>query len=716
MDEIKTLSREFSLKPEHVENIISLLDGGSTVPFIARYRKEMTGSVDDQVLRALSERLDYLRNLAKRREEILSSIREQGKLTPELESALDKAATLAAAEDLYRPFRPKRRTRATVAAERGLVPLAERILTEKNITLSEAAKDFIDPEKGVDSVEDALAGAHDVIAEKISDDAEARRALREEAHRSALLTVKAAKEEDSVYRGYYDFSEAWRTLPSHRILAVNRGEKEGFLKAAIQTDGIRAKGYLKSRFAAGRGERADFLAGCAEDAYDRLIAPSLERELRQELTDRASAQAISVFAANLRQLLMVPPIKGKTVLAIDPGMRTGCKIAVVDPTGKLLKTDVFYPTPPYSRTAESEALLFRLLRAYHVDAIACGNGTASKESEIFLANALKKYGDPRLGYMMVSEAGASVYSASKLAAAEFPDFDVSLRSAVSIGRRMQDPLAELVKIDPRSIGVGQYQHDLPPAELARALDAVVEDCVNAVGVDVNTASKELLARVSGLNAASAQAIVKYRDENGPFPSRAALKKVPRMGEKTFEQAAGFLRVPGGKDLLDNTGVHPESYAGCKALLRLLGIGTATETERLALPLLVKNHGEEKAAAEAGLGVPTLRDIVKELMKPGRDLRDELPPPMLRRDVMDLSDLAPGMKITGTVRNVTDFGAFVDIGVHQDGLVHVSECADRFVRHPSEVLKVGDVREFRVIAVDAAKKRISLSLKSERKPS
>ncbi len=716
MDEIKTLSREFSLKPGHVENIISLLDGGSTVPFIARYRKEMTGSVDDQVLRALSERLEYLRNLAKRKEEILSSIREQGKLIPELEDALDKAATLAAAEDLYRPYKPKRRTRATVAAERGLVPLAERILTEKNIALSEAARDFVDPEKGVNSVEEALADAHDVIAERISDDAESRRVLREDAHRSALLTVKAAKEEDSVYRGYYDFSEAWRTLPSHRILAVNRGEKEGFLKVSIQADVVRAKGFLKSRFAAGSGERAAFLAGCAEDAYDRLIAPSLERELRQELTDRADAQAISVFAANLRQLLLVPPIKGKTVLAIDPGMRTGCKIAVVDPTGKLLKTDVFYPTPPYNRIAESEALLFRLLRDYRVDAIACGNGTASKESEIFLANALKKFGDPKLGYMMVSEAGASVYSASKLAAAEFPDFDVSLRSAVSIGRRMQDPLAELVKIDPRSIGVGQYQHDLPPAELARALDAVVEDCVNAVGVDVNTASRELLARVSGLNAASAQAIVKYRDENGPFPSRAALKKVPRMGEKTFEQAAGFLRVPGGKELLDNTGVHPESYAGCKALLKLLGTGAATETERLALPLLVKTYGEERAAAAAGLGVPTLRDIVKELIKPGRDLRDELPPPLLRRDVMELSDLTPGMKITGTVRNVTDFGAFVDIGVHQDGLVHVSECADRFVRHPSEVLKVGDVREFRVISVDAVKKRIGLSLKSEKKPS
>ena len=716
MDEIKTLSKEFSLKPEHVENIIALLDGGSTVPFIARYRKEMTGSVDDQVLRALSDRLEYLRNLAKRKEEILSSVREQGKLTPELESALSSAATLAAAEDLYRPYKPKRRTRATIAKERGLGPLAERILAEKKVSLSEAAQAFVDPEKGVNTPEEALAGARDVIAESISDDAEARRVLREDAHRSALVRVKAAKEEDSVYRLYYDFSEAWRTLPSHRILAINRGEKEGFLKVSADADALRAKAYLKTRFAPGAGERAGFLAAASEDAYDRLIAPSLERELRQELTDRASAQAISVFASNLRQLLMVPPIKGKTVLAIDPGMRTGCKIAVVDPTGKLLKTAVFYPTPPYNKTAESEALLFKLLRDYHVDAIACGNGTASKESEIFLANALKKYGDPNLGYMMVSEAGASVYSASKLAAAEFPDFDVSLRSAVSIARRMQDPLAELVKIDPRSIGVGQYQHDLPSAELARALDGVVEDCVNAVGVDVNTASKELLAHISGLNAASAAAIVKYRDENGPFPSRAALKKVPRMGEKTFEQAAGFLRVPGGKELLDNTGVHPESYAGCRALLTLLGADVKSETGRLALPLLLKAYGEEKAAKGAGLGVPTLRDVVKELLKPGRDLRDELPPPMLRRDVMDLSDLAPGMKIMGTVRNVTDFGAFVDIGVHQDGLVHVSECADRFVRHPSEVLKVGDVKEFRVISVDVAKKRIGLSLKSGNKPS
>ncbi|MCQ2446644.1 MAG: RNA-binding transcriptional accessory protein [Clostridia bacterium] len=714
MDEIKLLAKEFKLREEHVKNIITLIDGGSTIPFIARYRKEMTGECDDQVLRALDERLTYVRNLDKRKTEVLSSIRDQEKLTPELEAAINEAATLAVVEDLYRPYKPKRRTRATIAREKGLAPLADAIFLQQKMDLASAAEKFINVEKGVLSSEDALAGAHDIIAEMISDSADARAELRDAFHRSSALTAKAAKEEDSVYRQYYDFSESYRTLPSHRILACNRGEKDGFLKVGMAMDAISAKAALRRRFVKNVSETGRFVGECADDADVTLLQPSLERELRRELTDRASEQAISVFASNLRQLLLVPPIKGKTVLAIDPGMRTGCKIAVIDPTGKLLKTSIFYPTPPYNKTAESEAILFSLLKQYKVDAIACGNGTASKESEIFLAGALKKFGDPGLGYMMVSEAGASVYSASKLAAAEFPDFDVSLRSAVSIGRRMQDPLAELVKIDPKAIGVGQYQHDLPAARLSEALDGVVEDCVNAVGVDVNTASKELLARISGLNAASAAAIVKYRDEHGSFASREELKKVPRMGEKTFELCAGFLRVPHGENMLDNTGIHPESYEGCRRLLKVLGCDVSTETGRLALPLMLKNVGEAAAAEKAGLGLPTMRDIVKELLKPGRDLRDELPPPMLRRDIMDMSDLQPGMKIMGTVRNVTDFGAFVDIGVHQDGLVHVSRGADRFIRHPSEVLKVGDVMEFRVLSVDVAKKRIGLTLKKEEK--
>ncbi len=714
MDEITLLATEFKLRPEHVKNIIELIDSGSTIPFIARYRKEMTGACDDQVLRALSDRLTYVRNLAKRKAEVLSSITDQGKLTPELAEAIEKAETLVSVEDIYRPFKPKRRTRATIAQEKGLTPLAEAIMAQTGLDLQAAAADYLNEEKGVTSVEEALAGAHDILAEMISDSADARAELRAAAQRSAMLQSKAAKEEDSVYRGYYEFSESYKTLPSHRILAINRGEKDGFLKVSMAMDEIKAKSMLRSRFVKGTKADADFVGEACDDAYSRLIAPSLERELRQELTDRASTQAISVFADNLRQLLLTPPIKGKTVLAIDPGMRTGCKIAVIDPTGKLLKTAVFYPTPPYNKTAESEALLFNLLRTYKVNAIACGNGTASKESEIFLANALKKFGDESLGYMMVSEAGASVYSASKLAATEFPDFDVSLRSAVSIGRRMQDPLAELVKIDPKSIGVGQYQHDLPAAKLTEALDGVVEDCVNAVGVDVNTASKELLSHISGLNSASAAAIVNFRNENGPFTSRKQLLKVPRMGAKTFELCAGFLRVPGSANMLDNTGVHPESYAGCEKLLSLLGADIQSETGRLALPLLLKTYGEGRAAEAAGLGIPTLRDILKELAKPGRDLRDELPPPMLRRDILDLSDLQVGMKIMGTVRNVTDFGAFVDIGVHQDGLVHVSQVADRFVRHPSEVLKVGDVREFRILNLDVAKKRIGLTLRKEPK--
>lgn len=706
MNLIEILAEEFKLDPKHVENMITLIDEGNTIPFIARYRKELTGGVDDQVLRALADRLTYLRNLQKRREEILHSIDEQGKLTDELRDAIAAAVTLTALEDLYRPYRPKRRTRATIAKERGLEPLAMLILGQ---TLDEdalrcAAEDFLDEEKGVSDVETALSGAGDIIAEILSDDAKIRAALRAQLRRSGKLVVRAAKEEDSVYRMYYEYEEPVSRIQSHRILAINRGEREDFLKVSVETEASPAIGILFSSIAHLNGKCPTRLRAICEDAWSRLIFPSLERELRATLTEKANEQAISMFALNLSQLLMQPPVKGHTVMGVDPAYRTGCKIAVVDKTGKVLDTAVIYPTPPQKKIEEAKRTLKALITKHNVALFSIGNGTASKETEIFIAELIAEL-DCGLQYMVVNEAGASVYSASKLAAAEFPDFDVSLRSAVSIARRLQDPLAELVKIDPKSIGVGQYQHDMPAARLDETLGGVVEDCVNRVGVDLNTASAPLLSYVSGITATVAKNIVAYREENGAFTTREALKKVPKLGPKAYEQCAGFLRIPESKNLLDNTGVHPESYAAAKIILQ------KADTPEL-LASLLKTQTPAALAEECGVGVPTLLDIIKELQKPGRDPRDELPPPLLRTDIMDINDLKPGMELTGTVRNVIDFGAFVDIGVHQDGLVHISQICDRFIRHPSEVLKVGDVVTVWVLAVEPEKKRISLTMKKD----
>ncbi len=711
---VDILSREFHQKPGHVENVIKLLDEGNTVPFIARYRKELHGTMDDQLIREISERLQYLRNLDKRREEIQTAIENQGKLTEELTAAIAAAESLAALEDIYRPYKQKRRTRATVAREKGLAPLAEAIFAQelRGVTVEELAVDYIDPDKGVEDIEQALAGASDIIAEDISNDPEIRKGLRELQHRQGKLVTKAATEDDTVYRLYYDFSEPVARLQSHRILAINRGEKEEKLKVGVELDEALALQSVKRRCVKPGSFSMPFVAAAAEDAYRRLIEPSIERELRAELTDMASEQAIKMFCLNLKPLLMQPPVKNRVTMGFDPAYRTGCKIAVVDGTGKVLETGVVYPTPPHSKQAEARAILGRMIQKHGVTAIAIGNGTASKESEIFVADMLKDM--PGVQYMVVSEAGASVYSASKLGAQEFPEFDVSLRSAVSIARRLQDPLAELVKIDPKAIGVGQYQHDMPPARLDEALGGVVEDCVNAVGADVNTASPSLLEHVAGLTAATAKNIVAYREENGAFSSRKQLLKVPKIGPKAFEQCAGFLRVPESKNVLDATGVHPESYEAAEKILSLCGYdlkdvkaGAVGELkERL------QQFGLQKAAEFAGVGLPTVQDIAAELLKPGRDPRDELPPAMLRRDVLSMEDLKPGMKLQGTVRNVVDFGVFVDIGVHQDGLVHISELADRFVKHPSELVKVGDVAEVTVLSVDSGKKRISLSMKKQ----
>ena len=715
MQDIQTLSallaEEFHENRAHVENVVRLLDEGNTVPFIARYRKEMHGSMDDQRIRELSERLTYLRGLDKRRGEIRAAIEGQGKLTEELSAALDNAATLAALEDIYRPYKQKRRTRASIAREKGLEPLADELFAQaRSGDINALAAGYIDPEKGVETVEDALAGASDIIAERISDDAAVRAALRTLYERNARLVSRAATEEDSVYRLYYDYAEPIARAQSHRILAVNRGEREGFLKVSVEIDEALAAQTVRRMTVRPGSFAMAFVAAAAEDACARLILPSMEREMRSALTERASEQAIKNFALNLRPLLMQPPVKGRVTLGFDPAYRTGCKLAVVDATGKVLETGVVYPTPPHRKTEEARAVITRMVKRHGVTAIAIGNGTASKESEIFIAGLLKEL--PGVSYMMVNEAGASVYSASKLGAAEFPDFDVSLRSAVSIARRLQDPLAELVKIDPKSIGVGQYQHDMPQARLDEALGGVVEDCVNAVGADLNTASAPLLARIAGLTAATAKNIVSWREENGAFTTRAQLKKVPKLGPKAFEQCAGFLRIPGGQRVLDNTGVHPESYAAAEKLLDLCGYTLADVSGGSVRELGARLEalGPETAAEKTGVGVPTLRDIAAELMKPGRDIRGELPPAMLRTDVMSMDDLAPGMVMRGTVRNVVDFGVFVDIGVHQDGLVHISEVSDRFLRHPSEVVKVGDVVDTVVLGVDSAKKRISLSIK------
>ena len=716
MDIIQTLARELGESAQHVENVVRLLDEGNTIPFIARYRKEMHGAMDDTALRTLEERLQYLRGLEERREAVKKSIDEQGKLTDELAAAIDNAKTLAEVEDLYRPYKQKRRTRATAAREKGLEPLAALLFAQERgcPRPEDAAQGFIDPEKGVETIADALQGANDIIAEWISDDAAVRGSLREMLEKRGTLRSLAATEEDSVYRLYYDFEQPLSRLQGHQILAINRGEKEKMLSATVLLERELALPLLRRAVVKPGSAAMEFVKSAAEDAYDRLIYPSLEREMRALLTERADEGAIGQFALNLKPLLMQPPVKGKVTMGLDPGYRMGCKVAVVDGTGKVLDTAVVYPTHGERQKNEAIAVLSRLIRKHGVEHIAIGNGTAGRETEQMAVELIRQVNGSgaNVSYMIVSEAGASVYSASKLAAEEFPQYDVNLRSAVSIARRLQDPLAELVKIDPKAIGVGQYQHDMPQKRLDEALSGVVEDCVNAVGVDINTASASLLQRVSGLNATTAKNVVAYREENGAFTSRAQIKKVPKLGPKAFQQCAGFLRVPESKSVLDNTAVHPESYEAAKALLALSGhtLADVKEGKLSDLPARIKTYGEEKAAAEIGVGLPTLRDIMSELLKPGRDVRDELPKPILRTDVLEMKDLKPGMVLTGTVRNVIDFGVFVDIGVHQDGLVHISQVADKFIRHPSEVVSVGDVVKVVVLEVDEKKKRIGLSMK------
>ncbi len=710
---IKLLADELGQPQNYVNNVVALLDEGNTIPFIARYRKEMHGAMDDTVLRDLADRLNYLRNLDKRREEVKRSIEEQGKLTEELSAAIDAAATLAEVEDLYRPYKQKRRTRATVAREKGLEPLAELLFTQSPACPepAAAAEDYVNPEKGVETIADALQGANDIIAEMISDDAEVRKMLREYMLRHSVLSSLAATEEDSVYRLYYDFKQPVARLQGHQILAINRGEREEKLKVTVLTEREQSLPLLYQMVVKPGSAATAFVTAAAEDAYDRLIYPSLEREVRNTLTEKADEGAIKMFGANLKPLLMQPPVKGKVAMGLDPGYRNGCKVAVVDPTGKVLDTAVVYPTFGERQKQEAITALAKLVKKHGVEVIAIGNGTASKETEIMTAELLKAV-DPGVSYMVVSEAGASVYSASKLAAEEFPQYDVNLRSAVSIARRLQDPLAELVKIDPKAIGVGQYQHDMPQARLDETLSGVVEDCVNAVGADLNTASAPLLSHVAGLTATTAKNIVKYREENGAFTTRKQLLKVPKLGPKAFEQCAGFLRVPESANPLDHTGVHPESYDAATALLETCGytVADAATGEIGLLEAKVKLYGEEKLAQKVGVGVPTLRDVVKELIKPGRDPRDELPAPVLRSDILDMKDLKPGMELTGTVRNVIDFGAFVDIGVHQDGLVHISQISNKYIKHPGEILSVGDVVTVWVLNVDEEKKRIGLTMK------
>ena len=713
MDIYGILCSEFSMSFQNVKNIIELLDADNTVPFIARYRKEMTGSCDDQVLREMADRLMYLRSLQKRREEVRAAIDEQGKLAPEIVAALENAETLSAVEDIYRPYKQKRRTRASIAKEKGLEPLADMLFAMdiKTGTPEELAQPFINDEKGVPDAEAALAGASDIIAERISDDAECRKYIKELIREKGCVRSEGKTAEETVYSMYYDYREPVSRVPSHRVLAMNRGEAEEKLKVCVEVSEDEALYIIYNLFIIEESISTALCKAAALDAYKRLIFPSVEREIRNDLTDMADEQAIKMFGQNLKPLLMQPPIKDKVVLAVDPAYRTGCKLAVVDGSGKVLFTGVIYPTPPQSKVLEAEKKVLELIDKYKVDCISIGNGTASKESEIFVADTIKK-SSRSVTYMVVNEAGASVYSASKLGAAEFPDFDVSVRSAVSIGRRLQDPLSELVKIDPKSIGVGQYQHDLPEGRLNESLGNVVEDCVNSVGVDLNTASVPLLSYISGVSQSTAKSIVSTREEKGRFSERAQLKKVKGLGPKAFEQCAGFLRIPGGKNVLDNTGVHPESYGAAEKLLSLFGY---TDADVLSgglssLSRKIKLYGVEKAAAQCGTGVPTLTDIITELEKPGRDIRDALPQPMLRSDIMSLSDLTPGMTLTGTVRNVIDFGVFVDIGVHQDGLVHISQLCNKYIKHPSEVVKVGDIVKVRVLSVDAAKKRISLTMK------
>ena len=707
------LARELERPQSHIDNVIALLDEGNTIPFIARYRKELHGAMDDTALRTLAERLEYLRNLQERRDTVKKSIAEQGKMTDELSAAIDQAATLAALEDLYRPYKQKRRTRATAAREKGLEPLALQIFGQSLSLppLEELAADYIDGEKGVETGEQALAGASDIIAEMISDDAEIRKLLRNFIAVNGSLVSAAATEEDTVYRLYYDFSQRLSRLQGHQILAINRGEKEGALKVSVEVDREAALQQLRRAIIIPGSGAMAFVRAAADDAYDRLIFPSLEREARNSLTDTACEGAIKMFALNLKPLLMQPPVKGRVTMGLDPGYRNGCKVAVVDGTGKVLDTAVVYPTFSAGKKAEAIRILSQLIRKHGVEHIAIGNGTASRETEQMTVEMLRQLGGGQ-AYAIVNEAGASVYSASKLAAEEFPDYDVNLRSAVSIARRLQDPLAELVKIDPMAIGVGQYQHDMPQAKLEETLNGVVEDCVNAVGVDVNTASPSLLQRVAGLTKTTAKNIVIYREENGAFTSRKSITKVPKLGPKAFQQCAGFLRVPESAQVLDNTAVHPESYAAAEKLIGLCGytMEQVAAGDIAQLPRRLDDYGLARAAELCGVGQPTLKDIAQELMKPGRDPRDELPPVLLRQDVLEIKDLKPGMELNGTVRNVIDFGVFVDIGVHQDGLVHISQISDKFIRHPSEVLSVGDIVKVVVLEVDEKKHRISLSIK------
>lgn len=710
MNIIETLANEFGVKIHQIENTVKLLDDGNTIPFIARYRKEATGSLDDQILRSISDRLDYLRSLEEQKEKVTASITEQGAMTAELAAAIDSAKTLTELDDIYRPYRPKRKTRASVAKAKGLEPLAKDILKQSDTfdPLSSAAQ-YLNDE--VATAEEAISGARDILAEIISDDANVRRQLRYMLRAHGVVTVKAAAEEPGVYENYADYKEPVSKIANHRILAVNRGEKENILKVSIELDKAIGMSVLTGLYVNGANASADLVREAAEDSYSRLVYPAVEREIRNDLTARASADAIKVFAANTAQLLMQPPVRGKVTIGLDPGYRTGCKVAVVDETGKVLDIAVIYCAPPHSKIEEAKKTVKDLVKRYGVQMFAIGNGTASHETEVFAADVIREL-DCGITYMVVSEAGASVYSASKLAAQEFPQYDVSLRSAVSIARRLQDPLAELVKIDPKSIGVGQYQHDMPQKELNHALDAVVEDCVNSVGVDLNTASPSLLQRVSGVSASVAENIVRYREENGAFTSRTELLNVPKLGPKAYEQCAGFLRIPGGRNVLDNTAVHPESYETAENLLKICGVSKSdvANGKVAALTNTVKSRGIKTLAAELGTGEPTLADIVSEISKPGRDPREALPAPMLRTDVMGMEDLKPGMELKGTVRNVIDFGAFVDVGVHQDGLVHISQISDKFIRHPSEVLKVGQIVTVWVLSVDTAKKRISLTMK------
>ncbi len=717
MDISAKLTEEFNLKPEHVHNVLTLLDEGNTIPFIARYRKEMTGAIDDQVLRNLNDRYEYLKNLEKRKEEVAKAITEQEKMTDEIQSAIDAAQTMTEVDDIYRPFKQKKKTRASVAIEKGLQPLADFILAQAGDPYAEAEK-YIDEEKKVSTVSDAIAGAKDIIAEIISDNAELRKKLRTLLENHGEMQVKLVKDDErGTYAMYADYSEIIPEIKNHRILAINRGEKEDCLKAKIYFDPDIAKRVCVAKFVKNRQETvcAKLIEEAAGDGYDRLIEPSIEREVRAILTDRAGEQAIKMFEVNLRPLLLQPPVKGKVTLGLDPGYRTGCKVAVVDETGKVLDTSVIYPVPPKNDIEGSKKTVKNLIEKHNVDVISIGNGTASKETEIFVADLLKEI-DANVTYAVVSEAGASVYSASPLAVEEFPDYDLTLRSAISIARRLQDPLSELIKIDPKSIGVGQYQHDMDKKRLDGVLGGVLEDCVNSVGVDLNTASVSLLKYVAGLNAGIAKNIVSYREENGKFTARAQLLKVSKLGAKAYEQCAGFLRIPDGKNIMDNTAVHPESYSKAEKLLALFGYTDNDVRERKLseLPQKVKSYGEDKAAAECELDKATMNDIISELVKPGRDIRDSLPQRQLRKDILGIEDLSVGMEVDGVVRNVIDFGAFVDIGVHQDGLVHISEITDKYIRHPSEVLKVGQQVKAVIISLDKGKQRIGLSLKQVKK--